>query len=171
VASWSESLVEKIIALLLLLLTFPILISLGLMRKARGKSFFQSCQCHLTKASHPFKLTGCPPVVHLLGFGSEGTFVGKLPGLLEVLRGRIRLVGVRPLSESKPPVYREEWTHLREQAPCGLFSPVDAEGLNESTEEEKIVAENYYAATRSFIYDVKILFQACSKLVFGHVNS
>jgi lipopolysaccharide/colanic/teichoic acid biosynthesis glycosyltransferase len=94
-----------------------------------------------------------------------GSLAGRLPGLLDVIMGRIRLVGVRPLAKKELPLYEEEWTLLREQAPCGLFTPIDAEGLNDSLEEEKIVAENYYSATRSFTSDVRIFFRGVLKLL------
>jgi NDP-sugar pyrophosphorylase family protein len=165
VAPWIETVLEKAMAVVLLLLTVPIWLPAGLIRKARGKFFFERRQYCLTEASN---LSGWTIGLHresLLGFENRASIIGRLPGLLDVIRGRIRLVGVRPLESRELCVYGEQWTHLREQAPCGLFTPVDAEGLNAALEEEKVVAENYYAATRSFMGDVRILFRSVLKLL------
>jgi acetyltransferase-like isoleucine patch superfamily enzyme len=165
IVPWAEILFQKVIALCFLLLTVPLWLSLGLIRMARGEGFFQSSRFLLTEASNPSRLTKDSHPEELLGFGNMGSLAGRLPGLLDVIMGRIRLVGVRPLAKKELPLYEEEWTLLREQAPCGLFTPIDAEGLNDSLEEEKIVAENYYSATRSFTSDVRIFFRGVLKLL------
>ena len=50
---------------------------------------------------------------------------------------------------------------------AGLFTPVDAEGMNDSSEEEQIVAESLYAVKRSFREDFSVLVRAIKNLVFG----
>jgi NDP-sugar pyrophosphorylase family protein len=171
VISFLEAVWHRVAAVFCLVLFVPFIISGVLLRKIRGKESFQIRQVSLTKASFSSAYTMKERTVNLFSFGNWETFIGRLPGLLNVVLGQIRLVGVRPLELPCGRLYEEEWTRLREDAPCGLFTPVDAESLNLGGEEAKIVAENYYAATRSFRTDVKMFFVSAIKLLQLTVTS
>jgi lipopolysaccharide/colanic/teichoic acid biosynthesis glycosyltransferase len=95
--------------------------------------------------------------------------------LIDVISGRLALVGVRPLGKIDELTYTEDWAKQRFEAPAGLFTPVDAEAMNEALEEEKVMAENLYVAKRSFREDVKVLLKALRNLILRptrneHVN-
>lgn len=159
------SLLERGIACALLGLTAPIWILAGGFRRIRGKGFFKVHDFFVTEETIPLRLRQSGNKVKVFGFGRWNTLAGRLPALMAVIKGQLRLVGVRPLENAGLSLYKEDWAQLRGHAPTGLFTPVDAEGLESATEEEKIVVENYYAVTRSFAVDAKIFLRSLLKLL------
>jgi mannose-1-phosphate guanylyltransferase/phosphomannomutase len=92
-----------------------------------------------------------------------------LPLLLAVVNGHLRLVGVEALSPESQAALDSEWERLREEAPVGLVGPVRLAMGPDIPDEEKRVAEGFYARTRSGWNDcvllgmaVRALFQARS---------
>jgi len=154
----------RLFALGFLMVSMPFIIFGGILRKIRGKPFFEFRSFIVTRASVQPSGTDEQPRVVCIGFEKWDSLLGRLPAVLNVISGRIKLVGVRPLQSKESVLYDEDWADLREDAPCGLFTPVDAEGIGEDQEEAKIVAENYYAATRSLFGDLKIFFLGVAKL-------
>jgi len=100
-------------------------------------------------------------------FDDSGPFVERLPGLVDVILGKLRLVGVRPLKEEEFEKYQEDWTLQRFEALDGLFTPVDADCPGNILEEERITAENYYTATRTLKEDLRILIKSMKNLLIG----
>jgi|WetSurMetagenome_2_1015567.scaffolds.fasta_scaffold49157_2 NDP-sugar pyrophosphorylase family protein len=90
-------------------------------------------------------------------FRSRIPVLRKLPGLINVIKGDIRLVGNSVLTQDEASTIKEEWEFMRFNAPSGLFHPWETVHCNNPAWEEKIASENVYAATRSFKGDVKIL--------------
>lgn len=160
----------RIVALAFLIVSLPLIILGGVSRKVRGKRFFEVRNFITTKASLKHSEKDQQPRVACISFDNWNSLVGRLPALFNVARGQMRLVGVRPLQDKDSPLYSEYWTELREEAPCGLFTPVDSEGLSDDQEEAKIVAENYYAATRSMFNDLKIFFLSVVNLVTASIS-
>jgi hypothetical protein len=99
-------------------------------------------------------------------FNDSNGLVSRLPGLIDVARGRLALVGVRPLEESIVLTYTDDWTIPRFSSPAGLFTPVDAELINDGLDEEKIVAETFFATQQSFRQDLQVLLKSLRNLVF-----
>jgi NDP-sugar pyrophosphorylase family protein len=161
------SFVDRIIAGFLLLLTFPVWVTKMLIRKLKGKKSLDKQEllvCDLEVSS------SCPAGLEsgeFRVFDSSGPFVSRLAGLFDVVSGRLRLVGVRRLSHANTSHFTEEWTRERFGAPAGLFTPVDALGLNNASEHEKIMAENQYVATRNLRQDFVILSKALWRLLTG----
>jgi NDP-sugar pyrophosphorylase family protein len=92
-------------------------------------------------------------------FKSRHSLIKKLPGLINVIKGDIRLVGNSLLSENEVELPNEDWQKIRFNAPAGLIHLWETDKNPLLTWEEKIVAENFYASTRSFRNDFKILFR------------
>jgi NDP-sugar pyrophosphorylase family protein len=90
-------------------------------------------------------------------FRSKVSLFKKLPGLINVIRGDIRLVGNSVLTMDEVSAIKEEWEFMRFNAPSGLFHPWETVRCNDPEWEEKIASENVYAATRSLKGDIKIL--------------
>jgi NDP-sugar pyrophosphorylase family protein len=167
VIPWTVQLLGKSTAVILLVLTAPIWLVRGLLRFARGKAFFAKKKVvawdYTTGAEG---LNGATTVEHLY-FDDSGKFISRLPGLIDVVKGRLALVGVRPLEEADDLTYTEDWAKQRFQAPAGLFTPVDAEAMDDGLEEEKVIAENLYATQRSFRQDLSVLGKSIRNLVFN----
>jgi mannose-1-phosphate guanylyltransferase / phosphomannomutase len=80
-----------------------------------------------------------------------------LPYLLSVAAGHLRLVGVEPLAPAAAAARTEEWEFVRDEAPSGLFGPVQLTLSADAPREERRLMEAYYARTRSFVGDLKWL--------------
>jgi len=165
---WTTQLFGKSIALAILVPTFPIWLVKGALRVLSGKPFFSKYRIIDWSVTDGTDTPNEQERIECLGFEGDG-LVSRLPGLIDVLKGRLALVGVRPVRDSEELARSEEWAKQRFDAPAGLFTPVDAEALVEALEEEKLVVENLYAATRSFGLDVKILAKALKNLALGRV--
>ena len=166
-ARWGASLFNKTLAAVLLALTSPIWVTKGLLRKASGKTFFTkgtSLDLSHIEGTEGFDTIENPSV---LSFEKSEGLVSRLPGLIDVVKGRIALVGVRHLRELDGLTYIEDWARQRFDSPVGLFTPMDAEDINEESEEEKIIVENLYVANRSFKQDLNVLVKSIRNLLFS----
>ena len=86
-----------------------------------------------------------PKVFDFYFFKSRSALISKLPGLINVLKGDINLVGNSLLTHKQVESLRDEWEIMRFKAPAGLFHFWEVEGERDLTWEEKIV---YYADKR-----------------------
>ena len=163
--SFSEKMMDKTLALLLLMLTAPIWIIKGLARVARRKSFFEVHQLMLRNLYFDPASKSAARAKNFFWFDNSGPFVERIPGLIDVISGKLRLVGVRPLKEEEFEQYQEDWALQRFEALDGLFTPVDADCPNDVLEEERITAENFYTATRSLKEDLRILVKSIKNLL------
>jgi hypothetical protein len=98
-----------------------------------------------------------PEPFDLYFFRSRNRLIRKLPGLVNVIRGDLNLVGVSPLDEADLARLPDDWREMRAGAPVGLFHLWELEARDDLEWEEKMVIENYYAASRSLWGDLKIL--------------
>jgi mannose-1-phosphate guanylyltransferase / phosphomannomutase len=90
-------------------------------------------------------------------FSSKNSFIRRLPGLINVIKGDINLVGNPALSPDEALSLKEEWKIKIYNAPIGLFHLWEAVGCSDPEWEEKIFSGNFYSAKRSFKGDLKIL--------------
>jgi NDP-sugar pyrophosphorylase family protein len=160
----TERVLNASIAVLLSLLFSPLLLMLYLYHRLFPKKLYLSVEnrrgqfyaADLTceRAAREFEL---------LFFRSRHQFLAKLPGLLNVIKGDLNLVGISPLTEEQYQTISREWEPMRSNAPAGLFRLWELEPSPDELEwEEKMVIESYYAATRSLPGDLKILMKSLS---------
>ncbi len=90
-------------------------------------------------------------------FNSSSSLIRKLPGLINVIKGDLRLVGNSPLTKEEVESITEEWQKVRFEAPAGLIHLWETEKSLCISWEDKIISESFYASTRSFRGDVAIL--------------
>lgn len=96
------------------------------------------------------------PFVHY-AFHSRHWWIRKLPGLFNVIKGDMSMVGNAPLPREQLDDVDDEWHALRAKAPAGLFHLWEAEGRPDPSWDEQLVSEAYYAGARSIRKDVGIL--------------
>ena len=80
-----------------------------------------------------------------------------LPYLLSVAAGLLRLVGVTPRAPADAAARTEEWEFARDEAPVGLFGPVQLTLAPDAPREERRLVEAYYARTRTLAGDLRWL--------------
>lgn len=158
VAAQGGRLVNLVLAVILLVLASPLIILLYLYHLTFPSSDFFSSEERFG-ADEQTNLEGKVTLktFNLYAFRSHNRLMQKLPGLINVIRGELSLVGVSALDEGELRELPEEWREMRAKAPVGLFHLWELEAQQDLEWEEKMVMENYYAVSRSLWGDLKIL--------------
>lgn len=107
-----------------------------------------------------------PDVVRLTSFGKflRSTSLDELPGLLNVLKGDMSLVGPRPLLIEYLPLYSEEQARRHDVRP-GITGWAQVNGRNAISWDEKFKLDIWYVKNQSFFLDIKILFLTLKKVL------
>ncbi len=106
-----------------------------------------------------------PDAVRLTAFGRflRSSSLDELPGLWNVLRGEMSLVGPRPLLVAYLDRYSPEQARRHEVRP-GITGWAQVNGRNAISWEEKFALDVWYVDHLSFALDLKILFKTVSKV-------
>lgn len=171
-------LLNRFVALLLLLFTLPLTLLIGMIIYLTSG---QSCFQRVPRIGRRLQTNDADAqddqqqwhTFDLLQFrtqrkdGTTGSFghwlrqweFERLPELLNVLKGDMALVGVVPLDPDQVLLFQEEWHQRRYDYLVG-FTGLWYIDLNpDSTLEEMIVADVYYAATHSWRQNLRIIWQ------------
>jgi lipopolysaccharide/colanic/teichoic acid biosynthesis glycosyltransferase len=107
-----------------------------------------------------------PDEKRLLPFGQflRSTSLDELPGLLNVLRGELSLVGPRPLLVEYLPLYSKEQNRRHALRP-GITGWAQVNGRNTLSWEKKFEYDVWYVDNQSFWLDIKILFMTVLKVL------
>lgn len=107
-----------------------------------------------------------PDSERLTGFGRflRSSSLDELPGLVNVLRGELSLVGPRPLLMEYLPRYSKQQYRRHEVRP-GLTGWAQVNGRNAISWEDKFQFDVWYVDNRSFWLDLKILFITVRKVL------
>ncbi|HEX6559655.1 MAG TPA: sugar transferase, partial [Longimicrobiales bacterium] len=110
------------------------------------------------------------PAARLTRFGRwlRSTSLDELPELWDVLRGRMSLVGPRPLLMDYLPLYSPEQARRHSMRP-GMTGWAQVHGRNGITWEEKLALDVWYVEHASPLIDLRILLQTLPQ-VFTHKN-
>lgn len=87
----------------------------------------------------------------------------ELPGLWNVLKGDMSLVGPRPLLVQYLPLYNEEQARRHDVRP-GITGWAQINGRNAISWEDKFALDVWYVDNRTFLLDMKILFLTVKKV-------
>lgn len=107
-----------------------------------------------------------PDDVRLTPFGQflRSTSLDELPGLWNVLKGDMSLVGPRPLLVEYLPLYSTEQARRHEVKP-GITGWAQVNGRNAISWEQKFELDVWYVDNQSLLLDIKILFLTVWKVV------
>ncbi|MBK9055167.1 MAG: sugar transferase [Chloroflexi bacterium] len=149
-------LVDIAAALLLILLLWPILlVGMGVALLTRGRAFATTAVVG-GRAGQPYSFAryewAVRPRSWLTRLGWH-----RLPELFNLLRGDISLVGIQPLAAAEATALTESWQTQRYKQPAGLTGLWYTQSA--TTPEEHLMADTYYAATRTWRKDLHILWQ------------
>lgn len=100
-----------------------------------------------------------PDRERLTAFGKalRATSIDELPELFDIFRGKMSIVGPRPLLVKYLPLYNEEQHHRHDVRP-GLTGWAQVHGRNLTSWEERFQYDVEYVQHISFALDVKIVF-------------
>ena len=107
-----------------------------------------------------------PDSERMTPFGSflRSSSLDELPGLWNVLKGDMSLVGPRPLLVEYLPLYSKEQARRHDVRP-GLSGWAQVNGRNAISWEDKFKLDVWYVENRSFWLDLKIIFLTLKKVV------
>ena len=99
-----------------------------------------------------------PDKDRLTGFGKKlrSLSIDELPELWDIFRGKMSIVGPRPLLVKYLPLYNEEQRHRHDVRP-GLTGWAQVHGRNLTSWEERFEYDVEYVKNISFALDVKII--------------
>ena len=109
-----------------------------------------------------------PDKERLTGFGKKlrSLSIDELPELWDIFRGKMSIVGPRPLLVKYLPLYNDE-QHRRHDVRPGLTGWAQVHGRNLASWEEKFAYDVDYVDHISFALDVKIIFMTV-RCVLAH---
>lgn len=107
-----------------------------------------------------------PDCERLQPFGRflRSTSLDELPGLWNVLKGNLSLVGPRPLLVEYLPLYSPDQARRHEVRP-GITGWAQVNGRNALSWEAKFTLDLWYVENRHFLLDVKILMLTVKKVL------
>jgi lipopolysaccharide/colanic/teichoic acid biosynthesis glycosyltransferase len=114
-----------------------------------------------------------PNELRMTTFGKllRSTSLDELPGLYNVLKGDMSLVGPRPLLMQYLPLYNEEQAGRHNVRP-GITGWAQVNGRNAISWEQKFTLDVWYVENQSFWLDFKILLLTVKKVFFrADINS
>lgn len=108
-----------------------------------------------------------PDSDRLTSFGKKlrSASLDELPGLWNVIKGDMSLVGPRPLLVEYLPLYSKEQARRHDVRP-GITGWAQVNGRNAISWEEKFKLDVWYVDNQSFWLDIKILFLTVQKVLF-----
>jgi lipopolysaccharide/colanic/teichoic acid biosynthesis glycosyltransferase len=106
-----------------------------------------------------------PDSERMTKFGAflRSTSLDELPGLFNVLKGDMSLVGPRPLLVQYLPLYNSEQARRHDVRP-GITGWAQVNGRNAISWEEKFKLDVWYVDNRSLFLDLKILLLTVKKV-------
>jgi NDP-sugar pyrophosphorylase family protein len=169
-------LVEVIVAFLAIILSLPLSLIVSLLLLVSGGRVFRWYPRIHMSPSDP----GAPPQepeyrsFKLLRFATRDSrgkpgWIGKvverwelyrLPELWNIIKGDIRLVGVKPLSPEENSLVKEAWQKTRYEISPGFTGLWYVQTTAASSFDDILVSDAYYAATRTWSGDFKLVFQS-----------
>ena len=120
-----------------------------------------------------------PDAQRMTSFGSflRSASLDELPGLFNVLKGDMSLVGPRPLLVQYLPLYSDEQNRRHNVRP-GITGWAQVNGRNAISWEQKFLFDAWYVDNQSFWLDIKILLLTVKKVFIregvaaeGHVTT
>lgn len=162
-----------------IILTVPLIIIATLIRLILGSPiiFSQVRPGHNSKLFKMYKFRSMtderdsegkllPDAQRLTRFGLflRKSSLDELPGLLNVLKGEMSLVGPRPLLVEYLPLYSTEQARRHEVRP-GITGWAQINGRNAISWEDKFKLDTWYVDNQSFWLDIRILLLTIRKVL------
>ena len=127
-------------------------------RPGRGGKPFDLLKFRTMKNAVDTKGQPLPDSERLTRYGKllRSTSLDELPGLWNVIKGEMSLVGPRPLLMEYLPLYTSKQAHRHDVRP-GITGWAQVNGRNALSWEEKFEADLWYVDNQSLVLDFKII--------------
>lgn len=122
---------------------------------------FRTMKDAIDSNGHPL-----PDAERLSRYGKflRSTSLDEIPGLWNVIRGEMSLVGPRPLLMEYLPLYTKEQARRHDVRP-GITGWAQVNGRNAISWDEKFAADIWYVDNQSLILDFRILVMTVNKVL------
>ncbi|MFN3873595.1 MAG: sugar transferase [Ignavibacterium sp.] len=170
---------DVIITLILLVITAPVLLGVGLLlwttqrkvfyiqaRPGKGGKVFQliKFKTMTDQTDENGKLLPDKDRMTRLGKWLRATSLDELPQLINVLKGDMSLIGPRPLLVKYLPLYSDRQARRHEVRP-GITGWAQVNGRNAISWQEKFEYDIFYVENLSFLLDLKIIWLTFIKVI------
>jgi len=134
-------------------------------RPGRGGKPFNLIKFRTMKVDGNGDASSLPDAMRLNAYGRflRSTSLDELPGLWNVVKGEMSLVGPRPLLMEYLPLYTAQQGRRHNVRP-GITGWAQVNGRNTISWEEKFEADLWYVDNQSLALDLKILFMTVLKV-------
>ena len=163
---------DFVVSAIAFILLLPIILVTAVLVKFKLGSPIIFSQTRPGLHGHPFKMykfrsmldatdkngNPLPDDLRLTRFGMRlrSTSLDELPGLINVLKGDMSLVGPRPLLMEYLPLYSKAQARRHDVRP-GITGWAQVNGRNALTWEEKFKLDIWYVDNKCFLLDLKII--------------
>ncbi|MDX2036726.1 MAG: NDP-sugar synthase [Isosphaeraceae bacterium] len=162
ISTLARSLLSRACACGLLMVGLPFLVAAIVSRRLRGgASILESTEVvRLPSSDDPgrrrsFRLWRLTPSG---SSGMRADFVERLlPGLVNVIRGRIRLVGVRPRNTNEIDRLPADWRRIYLASRAGLINEDPRAPQGEGSAEDRLISETYWAVSGDLRHDLVLV--------------
>ena len=171
---------DVLVSVAALVVLFPVIAVVALLIHRELGTPVLFCQTRPGKDGKPFQMVkfrtmldavdtqgnSLPDSERMTEFGHllRSTSLDELPGLWNVLKGEMSLVGPRPLLMEYLPLYSKEQYRRHDVRP-GITGWAQVNGRNAISWENKFKLDVWYVDNRSFWLDIKILFLTVKKVI------
>jgi lipopolysaccharide/colanic/teichoic acid biosynthesis glycosyltransferase len=168
---WFSSIVSRLVAALLLIVTWPVLLLTALFLKVFRKG----------PVLNKTEVVELPADIDEIGWrtfgrwsfsananGSAGfrsLFLDFLPALVNVARGEMRFVGVRPRTRQEIQALPHDWRALYLKAKSGIVSEALVHYGLMPADDDLYSAEAFYSVAAGFGHDLKLLFGYAARML------
>ncbi len=175
-----KSLIDRTVALILLILTFPLLILVALLSKLLMGSPVIFKQKRPGLKSKIFEIWKFRTLLHKIDqkgqllpdskrtclFGSilRRTSIDELPQLINIIKGEMSFIGPRPLLTDYLDLYTYDQNRRHEVMP-GITGWAQVNGRNSSSWEERFNLDLWYVDNINFLIDLRIILLTFIKLI------
>ncbi|MBW1869122.1 MAG: sugar transferase, partial [Deltaproteobacteria bacterium] len=182
IGHWLSRVLSQAVAALLLLLLWPVLLITALLLRVgrRGPVVFKKEALRLPAPTDQTQWR----TFTLLSFAQDGNDMQKergsalkhfllrfLPGLINVAKGNLRIIGVSPRTEEDVKTLSQDWLALYLKTKAGLVSEAYINYGDTPTEDELYTAEAFYSVTAGIGHDLKLLFGYLGRVLKGFAPS
>ncbi|PML20714.1 sugar transferase [Vibrio breoganii] len=169
------------LSLLALFLFFPVLIIVSILVRFKLGSPIIFCQERPGLNGKTFRMMKFRTMTNEKGLDGEllptkdrltkfgkllrSSSLDELPGLVNVIKGDMSLVGPRPLLVEYLPLYSKKQFRRHEVRP-GITGWAQVNGRNAISWEQKFEYDVWYVENQTFLLDIKILMLTVKKVLF-----
>lgn len=175
-----KRLLDIILSLLAIIITFPIFLIIGLLvliflgspaifrqkRPGKDEKIFTMYKFRTMTNKKDKDGNLLPNELRITKFGNllRKTSLDEIPEFINILKGDMSFVGPRPLRVDYLPLYNEEQKHRHDVRP-GLTGLAQVSGRNSITWSEKFKYDLEYINNITFINDLKIILLTIKKVI------